>query len=115
MFEGESGGDEGAATGSGFDDDGGECQAGDDAVAGGEGVAEGFVVDGQFADEAAVVGDAGGEVGVFGWVDFSETAAEHGDGSPVGTESAAVGFGVDAAGETGDDGEAGGAELMGES
>ena len=54
-------------------------------------------------DDATVVDNFSGELGVFFWVDFFDFGAEDGDGFAAAGESAARRDGVDAVGETGDD------------
>ena len=63
---------------------------------------------------AAGLGDLAGEFGVGARVVAVDAAAEHGDRATVCFEGAAVGPAVDAAGEPGDDGDAGGGEFAGE-
>ena len=56
LFEGESGGDEAAGFGGGFDDEGGFAESGDDAVALGEVGGVDFFSGEVFADDDALAG-----------------------------------------------------------
>lgn len=114
LVDGLVGGDEGAAAGAGFDDEGAGGPAADDAVALWEGGFVWGVVDGVFADDGAVGGDAFCEGCVFWWVEFGVAGADDGDGAAFGGECAFVGGGVDAAGEAADDGVAAEGELVGD-
>ena len=62
-----------------------------------------------FRDQGALRQDGVCKLGVFGRIDMVVAAREHGDGA--GGEARAMGGGVDAAREAGDDGEARGAEI----
>src|SRR5262249_45597088 len=62
-----------------------------------------------FRDQGALRQDGVGKVGVFARIDMVVAAREHGDGA--GGEARAMGGGVDAAREAGDDGKARGAEI----
>jgi hypothetical protein len=66
--------------------------------------------DGAFGDDAALVRQAGVEVGVFGWIDVVHPAAQHRDGA--GGQGAFVGCGVDAARHARDDDMTGLAQLL---
>src|SRR5690606_9016236 len=102
LFDAEAGGDEGAASAGGFDDEDAEREAGDDAVAPGEVFGDGRGVHGQFAEDrpTAAVGVSGGDlveqfaVGV--GIGFGEAGAEDGECSSADAEGGVVGGGVDA-------------------
>ena len=98
----------------GLDDHDGVGQRGDDPVAGGEAPRGGLDAGLVLGDDAAGLCDPAGEFGVGGRVVAVDAAAEHGDRAPACVEGAAVCLGVDAAGEAGDDRDAGGGEVAGE-
>lgn len=114
-FVGHVGGDEGAGAAGAFDNEEGAGPVGDDAVALGEGLFVGFCLKGEFGDDGAESAcNFFGEGEVLGRVDLHESGAENSDGAAIGSDGALVGGGVDAAGESGDDGESGASELVGE-
>jgi len=112
LFDGQTGCDKCSTAWTGFDDDGAEREARDDAVAHGEGRGEGFEADGQFADEGTLSDDLVGEFVVFWGVDIAEAAALYGDGSSFGGEGATVGGCVDAPRQARDHGEPRGGEQV---
>ena len=113
LFGGKAGGDEGAATGSGFDNDCADREAADDAIALGEASGTRRGVGRSFAEEGPALEDLFGEGVVFGRVDVEDAATEDGEGSSAGGEGAAVGSGIDTASQAADDGDAGSCEAPG--
>ena len=65
-------------------------------------------------DGAVAVGDLFSEGEIFGRIELHQTGTEDAYGAAFGGDGSFVGGGVDAAGETGDDGESGSGELVGE-
>lgn len=101
----ECGGDECAAFLGGLDDDGGVAEGGDDTVASGEEAGVDAGAGGVFGDEsAAVFEDVFGEGAVLGGIDLVETVTEDGDGGEREFQCGGVCCGVDAVGQSADDG-----------
>jgi hypothetical protein len=114
LFVGVASGVESPGAGGGFDEKDAEGESADDAVSLGEEAGEDGLIEGHFGEECAVSGDVVGEGLMFGWVDGIEAAWEYSEGAAGGVECGAVGGGINAAGESADDGEAGAGELGGE-
>src|SRR6266568_4784774 len=110
VFERDAGLHFGAGGAGGFDDDGALGDAGHGDVAAGEGVGRGWAVGPELGYHGAVGGDLVGEGPVFGGVVAVDAGADDGDGAAAGVQGGGVGGGVDPAGESGYDGDAGGGE-----
>ena len=114
LFDGVAGRVQGAALQRGLDDDGGEGQAADDAVALGEVLGQPAHADGILGDDCAALQNAGHEPAVGAGVDLVQAGAPDGDGGAFGVQHGAMGFTINAGGHAADDADASAGESSGQ-
>ncbi len=104
MFQGQIGGNQGAATFSGLNNQDAQADTAHNPVTAGEVFCPGSGAQGILTDYSPLVENIAGQTGILTGINYIKAAGKYGNTSTAGRQSAAMGDGVNSFGHTADDG-----------